>query len=295
MATIDSNKTLLSRVVPFGLIGQTKPRHFRELFGVLWANRNEIPYAWDVLKHGVCDGCSLGPYGLRDNVLDGVHLCMTRLKLLKLNTMPALDMAAMGSVERLQQMAPQKLPSLGRLPYPMIRHKGEPGFKRVAWDDAVAAVCKSIRDTAPHELAFFATSSGLTNEVYYVFQKLARVLGTNNVGLCSRLCHAASVSGLKATLGVGAPTCSLADFIGTDLLVLFDTDLANNQPVTTKYMRFAKKAGTRIVVVNPTGEYGSERYWGPSVVSSALFGSKLIDEFFQVRGGGEIAFVNGVL
>ena len=50
---------------------------------------------------------------------------------------------------------------------------------------------------------------GLTNEVYYVFQKLTRVLGTNNVGICSRLCHAASVSGLKATLGIGAPTCSL--------------------------------------------------------------------------------------
>ena len=108
---------------------------------------------------------------------------------------------------------------------------------------------KSIHDTAPHQMAFFATSRGLTNEVYYVFQKLARVLGTNNVDLCSRLCHAASVSGLKATLGVGAPTCSLSDFIGTDLLVIFGSDLANNQPVTTKYMHYAKKAGTRIVVV----------------------------------------------
>jgi molybdopterin-dependent oxidoreductase alpha subunit len=295
MATIKAHDTLASRVVPFDLIGQTKPRHYREMFRVLWENRNEIPYAWDVLKHGVCDGCSLGPYGLRDNVLDGVHLCMTRLKLLKLNTMPALDMAAMGSVERLQQMAPEKLRSLGRLPYPMIRRNGQRGFSRVRWDHALGAVCKSIRDTAPHEMAFFATARGLTNEVYYVFQKLARVLGTNNINLCSRLCHAASVSGLKATLGVGAPTCSLADFIGTDLLVLFDTDLANNQPVTTKYMHLAKKAGTRIVVVNSTGEYGSERYWGPSVISSALFGTKLIDEFFQVRVGGDIAFVNGAL
>ena len=295
MTTIKAHDTLLSRVVPFGLIGPAKPRHYREMFRVLWENRNEIPYAWDVLKHGVCDGCSLGPYGLRDNVLDGVHLCMTRLKLLKFNTMPALDMAAMGSVDRLKQMAPEKLRSLGRLPYPMIRRKGERGFTRVAWDDAVAAVCKSIRDTVPHEMAFFAASSGLTNEVYYVFQKLARVLGTNNVGLCSRLCHAASVSGLKATLGVGAPTCSLSDFIGTDLLILFDTDLANSQPVTTKYMHIAKKAGTRIVVVNPSGEYGSERFRVPSVVSSALFGSKLIDEFFQVHMDGDIAFVNGVL
>jgi molybdopterin-dependent oxidoreductase alpha subunit len=60
-------------------------------------------------------------------------------------------------------------------------------------------------------------------------------------------------------------------------------------------MHFAKKAGTHIVVVNPTREYGLERYWVPSVASSALFGTKLMDEFFQVRVGGDIAFVNGVL
>ena len=62
-------------------------------------------------------------------------------------------------------------------------------------------------------------------------RKLARVLGTNNVDLCSRMCHAATVSGLKVTLGVGAPTCSLSDFIGTELLVVFGSHLANNQPV----------------------------------------------------------------
>jgi molybdopterin-dependent oxidoreductase alpha subunit len=144
-------------------------------------------------------------------------------------------------------------------------------------------------------MGFFATSRGLTNEVYYVFQKLARVLGTNNVDLCSRLCHAASAAALKATLGVGAPTCSLSDFIGTQLLVIFGSDLANNQPVTTKYMHYAKKHGTRIAVVNPMREYGLERYWVPSVTSSALFGTKLMDEFFQVRVGGDIAFINGVI
>ncbi|HLN88025.1 MAG TPA: FdhF/YdeP family oxidoreductase [Candidatus Limnocylindrales bacterium] len=295
MARLKSNNTLLSRVVPFGLIGQTKPHHYREMFGVLWENRNQIPYAWDVLNHGVCDGCSLGPYGLRDDVLGGVHLCMSRLKLLKINTMPALNISVMGDVAKLRKMAPERLRSLGRLPYPMIRRHGERGFSRVNWDEALDAVCKSIHDTVPKKMAFFATSRGLTNEVYYVFQKLARVLGTNNIDLSSRLCHAASDTGLKATLGLGAPTCSLSDFIGTDLLILFGTDLANNQPVTTKYMHFAKKAGTRIIVVNPMREYGLERYWVPSVAGSAIFGTKLMDEFFHVRVGGDVAFVNGVL
>ena len=38
-----------------------------------------------------------------------------------------------------------------------------------------------------------------------------------------------------------------------------------------------------------------ERYWIPSIFDSALFGSKLADEFFQVHQGGDIAFLNGVL
>jgi molybdopterin-dependent oxidoreductase alpha subunit len=177
----------------------------------------------------------------------------------------------------------------------MVRRRGEKGFSRVSWDHALNSVALAIRKIPPQQMGFFATSRGLTNEVYYVFQKLARVLGTNTVDLCSRLCHAASVYGLKSTLGVGAPTCSLSDFIGTDLLVIFGSHLANNQPVSTKYMYYAKKKGTFIAVVNPMREYGLERYWVPSVPTSALFGTKLMDDFFQVRVGGDIAFINGVL
>ncbi|TAJ83849.1 formate dehydrogenase, partial [bacterium] len=295
MAKLKSNNTWLSRVVPFGLYGQVKPHHFREMATVVWENKMELPYAWNILRHGVCDGCSLGPYGLRDDVMDGIHLCTTRLKLLRLNTMKVLNPSVLSNVVWLRNLRQERLRSLGRLPFPMVRRKGDNGFSRISWDEAVRLAAQAIRRTAPQRMGFFATSRGLTNEVYYVFQKLARTLGTNNVDLCSRLCHAASVYGLKATLGVGAPTCSLSDFIGTDLLVIFGSDLANNQPVTTKYMYYAKKKGARIIVVNPMREYGLERYWVPSVLTSALFGTKLMDYFFQVRVGGDIAFINGVL
>ena len=295
MAKPRSNDSWLSRLIPFALVGQTKPGLYREMLGVVWDNKTDLPYAWNILKHGVCDGCSLGPYGLRDNVVDGIHLCMTRLKLLRLNTMGALDMSVTRNINTLRALGPEKLRSLGRLPHPMIRHKGDPGFSRISWDQTVNVIAKAIRSTAPYQMGFLATSRGLTNEVYYVFQKLARVLGTNNVDLCSRLFHAASVSGLKSTLGSGAPTCSLSDFIGTQLLVIFGADLANNQPVTTKYMHYAKKQGTRIIVVNPMREYGLERYRVPSIVTSLLFGTRLMDDFFQVRIGGDIAFINGVI
>jgi molybdopterin-dependent oxidoreductase alpha subunit len=293
MRGIKSQNSWLARVVPLGLIA--KPRDYRELLDVLWENRQEIPYAWSILNHGVCDGCSLGPYGLRDNVLDGVHLCMTRLKLLRLNTMAAVDLSAMTDISRLRRLEPKKLRSLGRLSHPMMRRKGERGFLRVSWEEALDFVCKSIRKTAPQELAFFASSRGLTNEAYYVLQKLARVLGTNNVALCSLPNHEAWVSGLKATLGYSAPTCSLSDFIGTDLLVIFGSGVASHRPVTTKYLHCAKQAGTRIVAVNPMRDKGLDDDGIASDRGDVELDLELTDRVFALRAGGDIAFINGVL
>src|SRR5258708_28643063 len=73
--------------IPFGL-GRTKPKHFRDMAVVAWKNRDNLPYAWKVLSQGVCDGCALGVSGFHDWTVEGVHLCMTRLNLLPLNTIP---------------------------------------------------------------------------------------------------------------------------------------------------------------------------------------------------------------
>src|SRR3954463_4065676 len=261
---------------------------------VAWKNRDNLPYAWRVLNHGVCDGCSLGPYGLRDNVISGTHLCLTRLNLLRLNTMPAVADEHFQDIEKLRSMPNEELHRLGRIPYPMVLRRGDKGFSRLTWEQALELIADVMTPIAPDRMGFFATSRGLTNEAYYTFQKLPRMLGTNNVDLCARLCHAASVYGLKQTLGVGAPTCSLSDFIGTELLILFGTDLANNQPVTTKYMHYAKRAGTKILVVNPYREPGLERYWIPSVAASAIGGTALADHWFDVHTGGDLAFLVGV-
>lgn len=281
--------------MPFGILVRTKPRHYREMLRVLWHNRGRWRYALRILRHGVCDGCSLGPRGLRDDVIPGVHLCLTRLGLMRLNTMGPIPDAKLGDIDALRAMTNEELHQLGRVPAPLLRRPGDRGFTKISWAEAERLAAEALRDTAGERMAFFVSSRGLTNEAYYTVQKLARIAGTANVDSCARLCHAASAVGLKATIGWGAPTCSLSDMVGTDLLVLIGTDLANNQPVTTKYMHFAKKAGTRIVVVNPFREPALERYWVPSVPGSALWGTPLMDDFFPVKPGGDIAFMSGVL
>ncbi len=276
-------------------IGEQKPNHYLEIARTVWDNKHALPYAWRILTQGVCDGCALGVSGFHDWTIDGVHLCTTRLSLLKVNTMRPMDHALLGDVDSLRQRSGAELRDLGRLAYPMIRRRGEPGFRRATWDEALEFVAGRIRRAGPERIAFYLTSRGITNEVYYVAQKAARYLGTNNVDNAARVCHAPSTAGLKKALGVAATTVSYSDVLQSDLIVLFGADVANAQPVFMKYLYMARKAGTKVAVVNPLREPGLDRYWVPSNVESAIFGTKMTDEWFQVHTGGDVAFINGAL
>ncbi len=281
-------------LVPTGL-GQVKPNHYLEMAKVVWRNRDELPFAWRILTRGVCDGCALGTSGLHDFTIDGVHLCMVRLDLLRLNTMPALDPALLTNIAALESMTAAELRGLGRLPYPMVRHRNQPGFTRVGWEEALQLAGRALARTDPRRMAFYLTSRGLTNEAYYVAQKVARFLGSNNIDNSARICHAPSTVALKGALGVTASTCSYKDWLTSDLLVFFGSNTPNNQPVTTKYIYYARQRGARVAVINPYREPGLERYWIPSVAESALFGTKLTDAFFQVNIGGDRGFIAGVI
>ena len=125
----------------------------------------------------------------------------------------------------------------------MVRRAGEPGFTRVSWDEALDLVADRIRATTPDRLALYLTARGITNETYYVAQKFARFVGTNNIDNAARVCHAPSTTTLKKTIGVAATTCSYTDVINSDLIVLFGANVANGQPVFMKYLYLARKRG----------------------------------------------------
>ncbi|MBA2313100.1 MAG: formate dehydrogenase, partial [Actinobacteria bacterium] len=63
---------------PFG-IGEQRPNNYAEIWNALKENRDELGFAWRILKEGVCDGCALGTTGMRDWTLDEIHLCNVRL------------------------------------------------------------------------------------------------------------------------------------------------------------------------------------------------------------------------
>src|SRR5512142_21308 len=129
---------------PFG-IGEQRPNGFGEVFRAMAENRDALGYAWRILQHGCCDGCSLGTRGLRDWTIPGVHLCNVRLRLLRLNTMPPFDPALLADAAPLRGKTGAELRALGRLSAPMLRRRGEPGFRRVAWAEAMDLLVDRVR------------------------------------------------------------------------------------------------------------------------------------------------------
>jgi molybdopterin-dependent oxidoreductase alpha subunit len=289
-------------VVPYGL-GEQKPNHYLDMLRTVRENWRHPLYAWRILSKGVCDGCALGVAGFRDWTIDGVHLCTTRLHLLRTNTMGPLHERDLTDVSALRERSGAELRDLGRLPFPAVRRHGERGFRRASWDEALGIAADAVRaakargrtPAGADRFGFYLTSRGITNEVYYVAQKVARFLGTNNVDNAARVCHAPSTGALRKTIGAGATTVSYTDVFATDLVVLFGADVANAQPVFMKYLYLARKQGLKVAVVNPMREPGLDRYWVPSNLESAMFGTRMTDEWFQVHTGGDVAFLDGVL
>jgi molybdopterin-dependent oxidoreductase alpha subunit len=279
---------------PFG-IGEQRPNNYKEVFRAVWESRDNLGYAWRILNDGVCDGCALGTSGLSDWTLPGPHLCNIRLRLLRLNTMPALEAGVLGDIVGLRARSSAELRDLGRLPFPMRRKRGEKGFSRISWDEALRGIADKIRVTKPERAGYFLTSRGIPNETYYAIGKAVRAMGSSNIDNAARVCHAPSTVALKETIGVAATTCSYTDFLETDLIVFIGSNVANNQPVATKYLHYAKKTGAKVVCVNTYIEPGMDRYWVPSAPESALFGTKITDRWFLVNTGGDAAFLTGAL
>jgi len=167
-----------------------------------------------------------------------------------------------------------------RLTTPLIKENGR--FREATWEEAmerVAAALRSVhRASGPDALGFLA-SAKCSNEENYLFQKLARSLGTNNVDHCARLCHAPTVVGLAHSLGSAAMTNPLPDLALADCILIVGSNLAANHPVAARWVWQAKDRGATIIVVDPR------------LTSTAW----MADRFLQLRPGSDVALLNAMM
>ena len=181
--------------------------------------------------------------------LDGVHLCNVRLRLLRLNTMGALDPALLADVAALSGCAATSCASSAGSRTRCCGAAASPASARSAGTRRSTSRPRASAAPAPERIGFYLTSRGMPNESYYAAQKAARAIGTNSIDNAARVCHSPTTFGLKEALGVARDDLLLhrLDRHRPDRLHRLE-----RRPTTSrwrlKYLHHAKKAGTRVVV-----------------------------------------------
>ncbi|MFF2485764.1 FdhF/YdeP family oxidoreductase [Microbacterium sp. NPDC058062] len=183
----------------------------------------------------------------------------------------------------------------GRLTHPMVLDEGATHYRPIPWDDALALVADELKALDDPDDAVFYTSGRTSNEAAFLYQLLVRGLGTNNLPDCSNMCHESSGSALTETIGIGKGTVSIEDVHEADLLIVAGQNPGTNHPRMLSALEKAKQRGATIIAVNPLPEAGLMRFENPQTVRGVAFGgTKLADEFVQIRLGGDQALFQAI-
>ncbi len=186
---------------------------------------------------------------------------------------------ALGALCPKGNVAPEIIHHPDRLHRPLVRENGR--FRETDWDEALDRVARTLsrirKEHGPDALGFLASAKA-TNEENYLFQKMARLLGTNNVDHCARLCHAPSVVGLSRALGSGAMTNPIPDLANSRCILIIGSNFAENHPVVSRWVWEAKDRGAFVVVADP-------RYTPTA---------HMADLYLPLRPGTNVALLNGM-
>ncbi len=199
------------------------------------------------------------------------------------------------TIEELSHWSDYKLGKSGRLTHPMILKKGAKHYTPISWEDAFQQMGTALNKLSSPDEAIFYTSGRTSNEAAFLYQLFVRQLGTNNLPDCSNMCHESSGVALSQTLGIGKGSVKLEDFYVTDLVIVIGQNPGTNHPRMLSALEKAKKAGAKIMTINPLPETGLIRFKNPQNVKGWLTGTKLTDQFLQVKINGDVALLKAIM
>ncbi|GAA3007727.1 FdhF/YdeP family oxidoreductase [Streptomyces lactacystinicus] len=184
----------------------------------------------------------------------------------------------------------------GRLTEPMVYDPDTDRYVPIGWKDAFALVGRTLRGLDDPNRAAFYTSGRLGNEATFLYQLMARELGTNNLPDCSNMCHEASGRALQASLGTGKGTVDLKDWEVTDALFILGVNAASNAPRMLTSLAEAYKRGAQIVHVNPLVEAAATRTIIPHDFTDMALNraTRTSTLNLQPRIGGDMALLRGM-
>ncbi|MFJ1756430.1 FdhF/YdeP family oxidoreductase [Kitasatospora sp. NPDC088134] len=184
----------------------------------------------------------------------------------------------------------------GRLTEPMVYDPESDRYLPIDWQRAFDLFGEAVRGLDDPNQASFYTSGRLGNEATFLYQLMARELGTNNLPDCSNMCHEASGRALQASIGTGKGTADLKDWESADALFIMGVNAASNAPRMLTALADATRRGAQVVHVNPLVEAAATRTIVPhEFLDMALMKATSTSTLnLQVRIGGDMALMRGI-
>jgi assimilatory nitrate reductase catalytic subunit len=129
------------------------------------------------------------------------------------------------------------------------------GFTSIPYIDAIARTAAEIdriqQAYGPASVAMLGGAS-LTTEKTYLLGKFARVcLKTPHIDYNGRLCMVSAGAANKKAFGVDRTTNPWSDMVGTEVIWVAGSNVAECSPITTNYLWQAREQGARIIVQDP--------------------------------------------
>jgi len=129
------------------------------------------------------------------------------------------------------------------------------GFAPMAYDAAIAHVAAELaRLQAAHGHASVGVLSGasLTTEKTYLLGKFARVcLKTPFIDYNGRLCMVSAGAANMKAFGIDRATSPWEDMIGSEVIWVAGSNVAECAPITTNYIWQARERGAKLIVQDP--------------------------------------------
>ena len=169
-----------------------------------------------------------------------------------------------------------------RLQKPLVKKSGV--FVEVSWEEAldlVATKLKEIKDKYGAQSIGGISSSRVTNEENYLFQKWMRAcIGTNHMDNGARLSSGSSLYGMMASIGYGAMTHAMEEVTKADLILIVGADVYDDNLIFSNKMREAiRKNSAKIILVDPR-----KTQW-----------EKWANLWLRPLPGTDIAWINGLV
>ena len=210
----------------------------RDALVAAWETRESLLPAWAVLRHGVCTSCSFGSRGLQHDDLPGPHLCPQGLRDLPKRTQGPLLPVDLLSVQRLRGLS--ELEALGRLPTPFVRRGGERGFRRVDWAHAIRVAGEVLREATGVTLG-----PDVTLETGFAAARLAKLLDVP--------CAVPGLGGWMWARQEGPRPSRFERLLEADLILVWDGDLEQAEPMLVRWLGAARRRGARVVALHEGG------------------------------------------